>query len=186
MARRVGIMTLGEAPSFPSVSPSSHQLQYTPVNSDRRIERRFIENHAGGRESWRGSDRARISFSLWKASKFIHLTWKRLSDKSVRQPRAARDTFIVYLARKPASILFQLPPQFQADAERLASFFKLLSKKRRYSFDFVTRAGMRQRYFRCSASRISHFAFRPPDGPRRRGTPARFRSTSGATPRWAV
>jgi uncharacterized protein YecE (DUF72 family) len=29
-----------------------------------------------------------------------------------------------------------LPPQFEADADRLAAFFKLLSRKRRYSFEF--------------------------------------------------
>ena len=29
-----------------------------------------------------------------------------------------------------------MPPNFEADADRLASFFKLLSKKRRYSFEF--------------------------------------------------
>ena len=40
------------------------------------------------------------------------------------------------LGEKAGPILFQLPPQFRADAERLASFFKLLSKKRRYSFEF--------------------------------------------------
>jgi len=41
-----------------------------------------------------------------------------------------------FLGSKAGPILFQLPPQFQADAERLASFLKLLSKKRRYSFEF--------------------------------------------------
>src|SRR5437868_6610636 len=30
----------------------------------------------------------------------------------------------------------RLPPQFHANAERLASFFKLLPNKRRYSFEF--------------------------------------------------
>ena len=40
------------------------------------------------------------------------------------------------LGEKAGPILFQLPPNFQANAERLASFLKLLSKKRRYSFEF--------------------------------------------------
>ena len=40
------------------------------------------------------------------------------------------------LGEKAGPILFQLPPNFQADAGRLASFLKLLSKKRRYSFEF--------------------------------------------------
>ena len=33
-------------------------------------------------------------------------------------------------------MLFQLPPNFHVDADRLASFLKLLSRKRRYSFEF--------------------------------------------------
>jgi uncharacterized protein YecE (DUF72 family) len=40
------------------------------------------------------------------------------------------------LGHKAGPILFQLPPNFHADADRLAAFFKLLSKKRRYSFEF--------------------------------------------------
>jgi uncharacterized protein YecE (DUF72 family) len=40
------------------------------------------------------------------------------------------------LGGKAGPILFQLPPNFQANAERLASFLKMLSRKRRYSFEF--------------------------------------------------
>jgi uncharacterized protein YecE (DUF72 family) len=40
------------------------------------------------------------------------------------------------LGGKVGPILFQLPPHFEVNADRLASFFKLLSNKRRYSFEF--------------------------------------------------
>jgi uncharacterized protein YecE (DUF72 family) len=40
------------------------------------------------------------------------------------------------LAPKVAVVLFQLPPQFRKDRERLASFFKLLPRRRRYAFEF--------------------------------------------------
>jgi uncharacterized protein YecE (DUF72 family) len=40
------------------------------------------------------------------------------------------------LGNKAGPILFQLPPNFEADADRLVSFFELLSKTRRYSFEF--------------------------------------------------
>jgi uncharacterized protein YecE (DUF72 family) len=33
-------------------------------------------------------------------------------------------------------VLFQLPPQFKCDRERLAAFFKLLNKRRQYAFEF--------------------------------------------------
>jgi uncharacterized protein YecE (DUF72 family) len=70
----------------------------------------------------------------WKASKFV-THWKRLSDNSVNS-LALIDERLSLLDEKAGPILFQLPPNFEADAERLSSFFKLLSKKRRYSFEF--------------------------------------------------
>jgi uncharacterized protein YecE (DUF72 family) len=70
----------------------------------------------------------------WKASKFI-THWKRLSDNSVNSLELLEDR-ISLLGRKAGPILFQLPPSFKADADRLVSFVKLLPKKRRYSFEF--------------------------------------------------
>lgn len=70
----------------------------------------------------------------WKASKFI-THWKRLSDRSVNSLELLENR-ISRLGGKAGLVLFQLPPQFEADADRLASFFKLLSRKRRYSFEF--------------------------------------------------
>lgn len=70
----------------------------------------------------------------WKASKFI-THWKRLSDRSVNSLELLEDR-ISRLGGKAGPILFQLPPQFEANADRLASFLKLLSRKRRYSFEF--------------------------------------------------
>jgi uncharacterized protein YecE (DUF72 family) len=43
---------------------------------------------------------------------------------------------LTLLGDKAGPVLFQLPPNFEADAERLASFLKLLSKRRSYSFEF--------------------------------------------------
>lgn len=40
------------------------------------------------------------------------------------------------LGRKAGPVLFQLPPQMRADAERLESFLKLLPRRRRYVFEF--------------------------------------------------
>jgi len=40
------------------------------------------------------------------------------------------------LRGKAGPILFQLPSNFAADAERLAAFLKMLRRKRRYSFEF--------------------------------------------------
>lgn len=70
----------------------------------------------------------------WKASKFI-THWKRLSDRSQNSLELLEDR-ISLLRGKAGPILFQLPPQFEVNADRLGSFFKLLSKQRRYSFEF--------------------------------------------------
>lgn len=83
--------------------------------------------------SWREQTGDDFVFA-WKASKFI-THWKRLSDRSVNSLELLEERLSL-LGAKAGPILFQLPPQFQADADRLGSFFKLLSKKRRYSFEF--------------------------------------------------
>jgi uncharacterized protein YecE (DUF72 family) len=70
----------------------------------------------------------------WKASKFI-THWKRLTEKS-RNSLALMETRLRILGRKAGPVLFQLPPQFTANRERLAGFLKLLKPKRRYAFEF--------------------------------------------------
>jgi uncharacterized protein YecE (DUF72 family) len=70
----------------------------------------------------------------WKASKFI-THWKRLSGNSVNSLALIEERLAI-LGGKTGPVLFQLPPNFEVDAERLAGFFKLLPAKRRYSFEF--------------------------------------------------
>jgi uncharacterized protein YecE (DUF72 family) len=83
--------------------------------------------------SWREQTGKDFVFA-WKASKFI-THWKRLSEKSVNSLELLEERLSL-LGEKAGPVLFQLPPNFVADAGRLASFLKLLSKKRRYSFEF--------------------------------------------------
>ena len=70
----------------------------------------------------------------WKASKFI-THWKRLGPRS-KNSLALMETRLRALGRKAGPVLFQLPPQMPANRERLATFLKMLSKKRRYAFEF--------------------------------------------------
>ena len=70
----------------------------------------------------------------WKASRFI-THWKRLSEKSQNSLELLEDRLSL-LDGKAGPILFQLPPNFSANAERLAAFLDMLPKKRRYSFEF--------------------------------------------------
>jgi uncharacterized protein YecE (DUF72 family) len=84
-------------------------------------------------KAWRAHSGENFIFA-WKASKFI-THWKRLSDNSVTS-LALIEERLQLLDSKAGPVLFQLPPNFAADPERLASFFKLLPRKRRYSFEF--------------------------------------------------
>jgi uncharacterized protein YecE (DUF72 family) len=70
----------------------------------------------------------------WKASKFI-THWKRLSEKSDNSI-ALMETRLKVLKPKLGVVLFQLPPQFQKNRERLAAFLKMLPRRRRYAFEF--------------------------------------------------
>jgi uncharacterized protein YecE (DUF72 family) len=69
----------------------------------------------------------------WKASKFI-THWKRLtnSENSI-ELLVSR---LKILAPKAGPVLFQLPPRFKANRERLAAFLKLLPKCWPYAFEF--------------------------------------------------
>ncbi|MEH2512420.1 uncharacterized protein YecE (DUF72 family) [Nitrobacteraceae bacterium AZCC 1564] len=70
----------------------------------------------------------------WKASKFI-THWKRLTDQCENSLELLEDRLSL-LQEKAGPVLFQLPPQFEVDPQRLSSFIKLLPNKRRYSFEF--------------------------------------------------
>lgn len=70
----------------------------------------------------------------WKASRFI-THWKRLNDTS-RSSLALMESRLRLLGPKAGPVLFQLPPNFSKNRERLASFVKLLHRGRRYAFEF--------------------------------------------------
>ncbi len=122
-------------PFFPKGLPINSQLQYYasqfPTAELNGVFYRTPTPEAV--KSWREQTGKDFVFA-WKASKFI-THWKRLSQNSVNSLELLEDRLSL-LGDKAGPILFQLPPHFEADADRLASFLKLLSKKRRYSFEF--------------------------------------------------
>jgi uncharacterized protein YecE (DUF72 family) len=122
-------------PFFPTGLPLKHQLQYyasqfqtTELNG---VFYRTPTYDAVKR--WRAQTGKNFVFA-WKASKFI-THWKRLSHNSVNSLELLEERLSL-LGNKAGPILFQLPPNFEVDADRLVSFFELLSKTRRYSFEF--------------------------------------------------
>jgi uncharacterized protein YecE (DUF72 family) len=70
----------------------------------------------------------------WKASKFI-THWKRLSEKCDNSIELM-ETRLKALSPKVGPVLFQLPPQFAKNRERLASFLKMLPRCYPYAFEF--------------------------------------------------
>lgn len=83
--------------------------------------------------SWRDQTGSDFVFA-WKASKFI-THWKRLSERSVNSIELM-ESRLALLGERAGPVLFQLPPQFEANPERLRSFMPLLPTHRRYSFEF--------------------------------------------------
>jgi uncharacterized protein YecE (DUF72 family) len=122
-------------PFFPKRLPLKYQLQYYasqfPTTELNGVFYRTPTAEAVS--SWRDQTGRDFVFA-WKASKFI-THWKRLSDKSVNSLELLENR-LSFLGKKAGPILFQLPPNFHADPSRLESFFRLLSNKRRYSFEF--------------------------------------------------
>ena len=82
---------------------------------------------------WRDETPDGFTFA-WKASKFI-THWKRLSERS-ENSLALMESRLVLLGDKAGPILFQLPPQFEVNEERLTRFLTMLNPKRRYAFEF--------------------------------------------------
>ena len=70
----------------------------------------------------------------WKASKFI-THWKRLAA-TCESSLLLLESRLRLLGPKAGPVLFQLPPHFQKDTVRLASFLKLLGGSRLYAFEF--------------------------------------------------
>jgi uncharacterized protein YecE (DUF72 family) len=84
-------------------------------------------------EAWRTQTPDCFVFA-WKASKFI-THWKRLSVSSVNSIELM-ESRLRLLGSKAGPVLFQLPPQFRCDYDRLASFLTLIERKRTYAFEF--------------------------------------------------
>jgi uncharacterized protein YecE (DUF72 family) len=122
-------------PFFPNGLLLKHQLQYYASQfSTTELNGVFYRTPTPAAvKSWRQQTGDDFVFA-WKASKFI-THWKRLSEKSVNSLELLEDRLSL-LRDKAGPILFQLPPNFHADAGRLKAFFDLLPAKRRYSFEF--------------------------------------------------
>jgi uncharacterized protein YecE (DUF72 family) len=122
-------------PFFPKDLPAKRQLQYYASRfQTTELNGVFYRTPSlNAVEAWRDQTGDDFVFA-WKASKFI-THWKRLSGNSTNSLALIEERLAI-LGEKAGPILFQLPPNFEADGDRLRSFFRLLSNRRRYSFEF--------------------------------------------------
>jgi uncharacterized protein YecE (DUF72 family) len=81
---------------------------------------------------WRDTTPGDFVFA-WKASRYItHMLKLRNAEEGLRVMFDRAEG----LGPKLGPVLFQLPPNFRADRERLASFLRLLPPRHRYTFEF--------------------------------------------------
>jgi uncharacterized protein YecE (DUF72 family) len=122
-------------PFYPEGLPMKAQLQYYASQFE-AAELNGVFYRTPTKEAvkrWKEQTGKNFVFT-WKASKFI-THWKRLSANSANSLELMNDR-LLGLANKAGPILFQLPPNFRSDAERLSAFLQMLSSERRYSFEF--------------------------------------------------
>jgi uncharacterized protein YecE (DUF72 family) len=83
-------------------------------------------------DNWRESAPPGFQFAV-KASRFItHM-------KKLKDPKSSSEKFFVVaerLQKKLGPILFQLPPHWKLNVERLAEFLELLPREHKYAFEF--------------------------------------------------
>lgn len=122
-------------PFFPDEVMIKHHLRYYATQFDSaELNGVFYRTPTlAAVRGWRDQTPDDFVFA-WKASKFI-THWKRLSDKS-RNSLALIEQRLKILGEKAGPVLFQLPPRFTANPERLDKFMRLVPKRWRVSFEF--------------------------------------------------
>ncbi len=120
---------------FPERLMVKHQLRYYASQFDTTELNGVFYRTPSPRsvKTWREQTGPGFIFA-WKGSKFI-THWKRLGDTS-ENSLALLEQRLSLLGDQAGPVLFQLPGSFEADRERLARFIGLLSRRRRYSFEF--------------------------------------------------
>lgn len=140
MASRIHIGTSGwhyshwRGPFYPKDLPDGEMLRaYVQYFQTVEINTSFY--HLPSRQtfkSWRDQTPSGFTFAV-KASRYItHM-------KKLRDPESATGKFFDHvrgLGKKAGPVLFQLPPHWHSNAERLQSFLETLPQGYRFAFEF--------------------------------------------------
>lgn len=119
---------------YPPKTPGTRMLAYYVEHFDSvEINNSFYRLPAPGTfDVWRASTPRGFCFAV-KASRFI------THNKKLKDPQNALENFLPRaeeLREKLGPILFQLPPQWGCNVDRLEEFLSVLPKKHRYTFEF--------------------------------------------------
>jgi len=119
---------------YPERLPSSKMLEFYYQRYDTvEINNSFYRlPNVSTFECWRESTPANFLFAV-KASRFI------THNKKLNDPQNALENFLPRaeaLGEKLGPILFQLPPQWKLNLERLEEFLTVLPRYHRYTFEF--------------------------------------------------
>ncbi len=119
---------------YPPKTPASKMLAYYQEHFD-TVELNNSFYHLPKKpaiECWRDSTPANFLFAA-KASRFLtHMKKLKEAEQGLQRFLEA----IEILREKLGPILFQLPPNWELDFDRLKTFLQLLPKHHRYAFEF--------------------------------------------------
>jgi uncharacterized protein YecE (DUF72 family) len=121
-------------PFYPAKTPAAKMLEYYVQHFDTlELNNSFYRLPTiDAFESWRDATPKNFVFAV-KASRFI------THNKKLKDPENALDNFLPraeHLGEKLGPVLFQLPPQWKVNLERLEALLEILPRERRYAFEF--------------------------------------------------
>jgi uncharacterized protein YecE (DUF72 family) len=121
-------------PFYPAKTPASKMLDFYVQHFDTvELNNSFYRlPTAEAFDAWREATPANFIFAV-KASRFI------THNKKLKDPEHALDNLLpraAHLGPKLGPILFQLPPHWRVNAERLENLLEILPRELRYTFEF--------------------------------------------------
>lgn len=121
-------------PFYPSKTPAAKMLEYYVQHFDTlELNNSFYRLPTmEAFECWRDSTPKNFVFAI-KASRFI------THNKKLKDPENALENLLPraeHLGRKLGPILFQLPPGWKVNAQRLEELLQILPREHRYAFEF--------------------------------------------------
>jgi uncharacterized protein YecE (DUF72 family) len=123
-----------KGPYYPAKLPASKMLDYYLQHFDTlELNNSFYRlPEASAFDCWREATPANFIFAV-KASRFI------THNKKLKDPENALDNLLpraAHLGSKLGPVLFQLPPHWRVNTERLINLLEILPRDVRYAFEF--------------------------------------------------